>query len=184
MPKRIERIVEHQNRPYLFVPYDDAWPPKLQEVATVLKEVFGDEALLIEHVGSTAVPGMWAKPQIDILVTVKHFQNMPEFYEPMARYGYKAYGDYTSEGEEYFAHDNAVGVREISVHVLPDRHRWASELLDIRDYLRAHPDEVASYSRVKREANKEYPADYTNYFKAKLEAVLQIKQRAIAWRNQ
>ncbi len=183
MAIQVKKAAEHANRPYLFGRYDKSWPLRFQEAAKTLKQVFGNEAILIEHVGSTSVSGMWAKPQIDILVTVKHFQNVPKFFDAMAQQSYKSHGDYTSEGEEYFTLDNAEGVRETSVHVLPDGHRWAVDLLDMRDYLRTHAEEVEYYSRIKRETNKKYPTDYTNYYKGKLEAIHQIRRRASAWRG-
>jgi GrpB-like predicted nucleotidyltransferase (UPF0157 family) len=171
----------HANRPYAFGPYDPSWPVQFQEYSKNLREVFGSEIILLEHVGSTSVPGMWAKPQIDIVITVNHFEKIPEYYPDIQARGYKARGDYTSEGEEYFTLDNEEGTRLASVHVLPAGHRWATDLLDVRDYLRAHPKEVEYYSNVKRETNATYPADYTNYYKGKLEAIHTLRERAAKW---
>lgn len=177
------RQITHENRPYKFGSYDTNWPKMYTEQAKILKEIFGDEIVVVEHVGSTSIPGMWAKPQIDILVTVKHFDKIPEFYDMMKQHGYTPRGDYTNEGEQYFTKDTPDGNREVSVHVLPDGHLWAIDLLNFRDYLRIHPLEMQLYSDTKKQMNGKFPSDYTNYYKGKLKIVHQLRQRAAEWRR-
>ena len=183
MAIKIKKATEHTNRPYLFKPYDKLWPEKFQVEAARIRDLFGTNLVSIEHVGSTSIPGMWAKPQIDILVTVKRLEEVTKLYNAMASLGYVARGDWAGEGEEYFTYDNAEGVREVSVHVFPDGHRFAVDLLDVRDYLRTHPEDMEYYSRTKREANHKYPTDYTSYYKGKLGAIHEIRRRAAVWRG-
>jgi GrpB-like predicted nucleotidyltransferase (UPF0157 family) len=135
----------------------------------------------MEHIGSTSVPGMAAKPQIDVLVTVKDLAKLKDFYNPLAVAGFTARGDYTGEGEEYFTQDGPEGLRLSSVHVLPEDHVWAADLLRVRDYLRAHPAEAKAYSDTKLQAAATHPDDYNAYYQAKLKVIQGIRQRAANW---
>lgn len=183
MGTKNKKQIIHTNRPYKFRKYDPHWVKLFEDNAKILKEVFGDEIILLEHVGSTSIPDMWAKPQIDILITVKNFGKVPEFYEEMKKHGFTAHGDYTNEGEEYFTKDTPDGNREVSVHVLPVGHAWAADLLNFRDYLRSHPEEMQLYSNTKKQMNEQFPSDYTNYYKGKLETVHLLRKRAAQWRG-
>ena len=161
----------HKLRPYSFMPYDANWPKLYNKHANVLRKIFTHEIILLEHIGSTSIPGMWAKPQIDILITVKDFNKIPSFYDLMKTHGYTVRGDYTSEGEEYFTKDTPDGFREVSIHILPNGHPWAIDLIDLRDYLRSHPKEAKLYSDIKRKMNREFPNDYSSYFNGKRQTV-------------
>lgn len=183
MTSKEKKQIIHANRPYQFGPYSFDWSQIYEENAKMIREVLGNQIIFIEHIGSTSIPGMWAKPQIDMLVTVKNFGRIPEFYEQMLIIGYTAHGDYTKEGEEYFTKDTSEGIREVSIHILPDGHRWAVDLLDFRDYLRTHPSEVKYYATIKRKMNEKYPNDYTNYYKGKLQAIHAVRKRAAIWKG-
>lgn len=174
--------IVHENRPYAFEEYDPKWPVLFAEHADVIQDVLSAEALVVEHVGSTSVPGMSAKPQIDVLVIVKNLDTIPQYYEQMKQKGFTARGDYTNEGEEYFTKDGLDGTRQVSVHVLPDGHPWADELIAFRDYLRSHPNEMEYYRSAKREGNRMYPDDYTNYYIHKAPILKEVKKRALAWK--
>ena len=100
-PEAGQQII-HENRPYAFVTYDSAWPEMFTDYAGTIDEILGEEIVDLEHVGSTSVPGMSAKQQIDILVTVKNFEEVTNFYGTMTEKGFTPRGDYTNEGEEYF----------------------------------------------------------------------------------
>jgi GrpB-like predicted nucleotidyltransferase (UPF0157 family) len=182
-PNAGKQIV-HEDRPYSFGSYDPAWPDLFSQYAATLRETLGNEIDQLEHVGSTSVPGMAGKPQIDILVTVKDFPNIPAYYDKMQQKGFTPRGDYTNEGEEYFTKDGEDGSRQASVHVLPIGHRWAGELLAFRDYLRTHPEEMEYYRNAKQEAHRLYPNDYTNYYIRKDPVLKEVKARAIMWRHE
>jgi GrpB-like predicted nucleotidyltransferase (UPF0157 family) len=174
-------IVEHENRPYDFGSYDHDWPIKFSKISDEIKRILGDEIIAVEHIGSTSIPGMPSKPQLDVLVTVKNLNAIPSYYDQMQEHGYVARGDFTKEGEEYFTKDNANGKREVSVHVLPDGHRWVIELVAFRDYLRSNPTEMQLYAFTKEEMHKKFPDNYTEYYKGKLAVVLELLDRDIKW---
>ncbi len=174
--------IEHENRPYAFETYSSEWPVKFTEIAEVVQPALNGEVIAIQHVGSTSIPGMPSKPQIDVLVTVSDLSVIPSYYDAMQQIGYVARGDYTNEGEEYFTKDTPEGTREVSLHVLPEGHRWAIELMDFRDYLRTNPDAFAYYAHIKNEMHQKFPIDYTNYYKGKLPVVLELMKQAADWR--
>ncbi len=174
----------HTNRPYQIIPYDPHWAEKFQTHAATLHKIFGDTVVMLEHIGSTAIPGMWAKPQIDIVMTVKEFENVPTYYEAMQHAGYTPRGDWTGQmGEEYFTYDTSDGIREASIHVLPIGHKWATQLVDFRDYLLTHPDDLRRYADMKKELHQKHPSDYTSYYKGKVELVEELLDKAAAWRH-
>ncbi len=175
--------IEHANRPYVFEEYDTQWPQKFVTIAENITATLGEEIIEVEHVGSTSIPGMPSKPQIDVLVTVGNLNVIPSYYGAMQALGYITRGDYTNEGEEYFTKDDILGIREVSVHVLPEGHHWATELIDFRDYLRTHPDELKYYASTKREAQQTFPNDYTNYYKMKLPVIHELMKRAAEWHD-
>lgn len=175
--------IEHVNRPYAFEAYNDTWPQEYSGSANTISGTLGDEVVNVEHIGSTSIPGMPSKPQIDILVTVKDLSRIPLYYDAMQEQGYTSRGDYTNEGEEYFTKDTSEGVRTESIHVLPVGHHWAIELIDFRDYLKTHPDELVYYANAKEVARQQFPDDYTNYYKQKLPVVHELMKRAAEWRG-
>lgn len=181
-PDAGQQIV-HENRPYTFATYDDTWPIMFREFAASIRDALGDEIVDLQHVGSTSIPGMSAKPQIDILVTVKNFENVTNFYSKMSGKGFTPRGDYTNEGEEYFTKDGHDGARSVSVHVLPTGHHWAAELLAFRDYLRTHPEEMDYYRNIKEEAHRLFPDAYTHYYIHKDPVLKEIKSRALKWKQ-
>ncbi len=103
------------NRPYHIEAYNPDWPKQFEAQKAKLQSIVGDEVIRIEHMGSTAVPGLAAKPQIDVLVEVKNLETVPSFYDAMKSAGYQPKGDYTMTGEEYFTLDDTAGVRLASV---------------------------------------------------------------------
>src|SRR5690242_9210418 len=80
--------MEQRGRPYVVRAYDPDWVRRYEEEKTIITPIFADTALKIEHVGSTSIPGMWAKPQIDILVVVNKITDADKFISPMTALGY------------------------------------------------------------------------------------------------
>jgi GrpB-like predicted nucleotidyltransferase (UPF0157 family) len=132
----------------VLVPYDEQWPRLFSETADWLIPVFGSELIALHHIGSTAVPGLWAKPEIDVLACVTDVRQAGRWEPPLAARGFMRGGD-LSEGHLFFKR-NANGVRTHKLHVCVDGHRTADRMLRFRDHLRrsrAHRDEYASLKR-------------------------------------
>lgn len=169
-------ISNYKNRKYKIVPYNIAWPEQFAEQAKILKSIFSDEAVFIEHIGSTAVHGLSGKPTIDILILVEDISVVDRLKEQMEIVGYHSLGEYVTEGAHLFAkeHDNT---RICNIHVFQKNHPHVKEMLQLRDYLRAHPEVVNEYSKLKFDLAAKYPNDYGQYRKYKDEWMKKLKEK-------
>ncbi|WP_276356995.1 GrpB family protein [Cohnella caldifontis] len=128
------------------VPYDEEWTTLFQEEKGHLLKVFGDDAVDIQHFGSTSVPGMWAKPIIDVLIGVRSLELNGSITNGLIRLGYEGFGEAGVKGRLYFrkrrehAYNLAV--------VIWNGEQWVNNLL-IRDYLRNNPDIASQYGERK-----------------------------------
>ncbi|HEV2920340.1 MAG TPA: GrpB family protein, partial [Actinomycetota bacterium] len=130
------------------VAYDPGWPGRFAELGRELRAGLGEVALRIDHIGSTAVPGLAAKPIIDIQVSVAAFEPLEAFRVPLERLGYVYRADNPERTKRYFR--EPPGRRRTHVHVRRAgsfSEQWA---LLFRDYLRAHPAVAADYEAEKR----------------------------------
>jgi GrpB-like predicted nucleotidyltransferase (UPF0157 family) len=176
MPRRIQ-----------IVAYDPTWPSLYEAEAARLREVFGQEATAIHHIGSTAVPDLPAKPVIDIMVVIRDIRSIANFDPGMIGLGYRVRGecldDLGTPGRFYYSKD-IDGVRTHQAHVMQIGHREIAEKLAFRDYLRAHPHEAAAYANLKRRLAATNTQGIVEYIQGKDAFVKALTQRAMAWRKQ
>jgi GrpB-like predicted nucleotidyltransferase (UPF0157 family) len=161
------------------VAYDPAWPERFVELGRALRGGLGEVALRIDHIGSTAVPGLAAKPIIDIQVSVAAFEPLEAFRGPLERLGYVYRADNSERTKRYFR--EPPGRRRTHVHVRRAgsfSEQWA---LLFRDYLRAHPDAAAEYAAVKRRLALHYRDDRRAYTDAKGPFLWEVLRQADAW---
>lgn len=155
-------------------PYDPAWPHRFESEKIVLAEIFAGCDAAIEHVGSTAVPGLGAKPIIDVIVGVRRLADVERRIEALEEAGYEYVPQYEGELPErrYFRKPRR-GERLFHLHcVIEGRGFWERHLA-FRDYLRAHPETAAEYERLKRELAARVPKhEYTQAKSPFIEAVL------------
>lgn len=168
------------NRPYHIEQYNPDWARQFELQKIKLQDILGDKAIRVEHMGSTAVPGLAAKPQIDVLVEVQKLEDVPAFYDTMRSAGYEPKGDYTMTGEEYFTLDDENGIRLASVHIYPTGHPEIAFQISFREYLRSHPDEVENYGALKLSLQKQFPDDYKAYGKGKEQYINELRARVQA----
>jgi GrpB-like predicted nucleotidyltransferase (UPF0157 family) len=127
-------------------PPDDGWPARFEQEATRLRRLLGARADGIEHIGSTAVPGLWAKPIVDILIGVDEART-EEAARLIVSGGYEDLGEAGVSGRRYLRKRSPDAV---NVHLVqPGGALWRNNLL-LRDYLRANPAEAARYARHKQ----------------------------------
>ena len=156
-----------QKRDYSVVPYDPAWVNKFEELKKKIQTVFGEKALTIEHIGSTSIPGMSAKPVIDVLVTVTKFESFEKEKEHMAKLGYE-YGDNYIADETVIFFKTEDGDRKTeNIHICVRESYMANRFIRTRNYLRNHPDRAKEYSDLKVTLWKDMPDDYPAYREAK-----------------
>jgi len=156
------------------------WPLQYEAEAALLKLVFGDLLAEIHHIGSTAIPGIYAKPIIDIMPLVYDIAAVDSYNGVMEALGYEAWGEYGIPGRRYFP--RAPKRRTHQVHVFQLGAAEVPRHLAFRDYLRAHPDKAAIYSEHKRHVARDNPYDIFGYMDGKDALVKQLQAEAVAWR--
>jgi GrpB-like predicted nucleotidyltransferase (UPF0157 family) len=148
------------------VAHDPGWAARFEEERALLMEAIGEWAVGgIHHVGSTAVPGLEAKPIIDILVGVRDLETSRTCFAPLADIGY-LYAPYLPREMHWFCKPDPAR-RTHHLHLVPlDSQRYRDEL-DFRDRLRADPDLAERYLSLKRELATAHPDDREAYTYAK-----------------
>ena len=160
------RVVGHnrQGEPVEIAEYDPAWPMRFVEMRGQLAAALGDLAIRIDHVGSTAVAGLAAKPVIDIQVSVPDVEDEYAFREAVEGLGFEL--RWTEPGHRYFRPPPGMP-RLHQIHVCSHGSAWGRVHLLFRDYLRAHPDVAGRYVALKHEVAAQHPRDRVAYNDAK-----------------
>lgn len=163
--------------PIFLVEYDPSWPQMYADEAKHLRSLFGPDLVTrIEHYGSTSVPGLAAKPVIDIIVEVTSFEAAEREMIPVLDklgYGYDWYKGHLA----FFKGYDIDAPVKAHIHVAPAGHPLMDGLL-FRDYLRKHPDVAREYEKLKWALAEQYEYDREGYTEAKSEFVSEITERA------
>jgi GrpB-like predicted nucleotidyltransferase (UPF0157 family) len=142
--------------------YKIAWREAFEKERGRLSAMIGQFALAIEHIGSTAVPGLCAKPVIDIAVGIQELKAVKECIGPLSSIGYEYRGEAGLPGRHFFV-KGSMETRTQHLHVeLFNGPLWRSHIL-FRDYLRSHPKEAAAYAKMKRALAEKYSDDRDAY---------------------
>jgi GrpB-like predicted nucleotidyltransferase (UPF0157 family) len=158
-------------------PYDPSWPVAFERERAALEAAIGAWAAGgIHHVGSTAVPGLAAKPIVDILVGVEDLEGSRECFEPLARLEY-LYAAYLSEEMHWFCKPHP-DRRTHHLHLVPTSGRRYADELAFRDRLRTDPDTAMAYEALKRELAARFPADREAYTDGKSEFIRKVLAEA------
>jgi GrpB-like predicted nucleotidyltransferase (UPF0157 family) len=166
-----QRVVIH--------PYSETWPRLFAELGARLRAELGDVALRIDHVGSTAVPGLGAKPIVDVQISVARLDPIDAFRAPLGRLGFVHRADNPERTKRYFR--EAPGARRTHIHVRQAGTFSEQVPLLFRDYLRANATSAAEYEAVKRRCADEHARDRQGYVEAKSSFVWEVLKRADEW---
>jgi len=166
--------------------YDPTWPEMFEEERARLQAAIGEWAVAIEHVGSTAIPGIAAKPVIDIGVALRSYDDAPKCITPLVEMGYQCLGEYGIPGRIFFRKrtdaplpgqtHSGVG-RTHQVHMYAEGHSEYVQHILFRDYIRSHPIDARDYEQLKRRLAAEYD-DVEAYAQAKSDFVQRILSAA------
>jgi GrpB-like predicted nucleotidyltransferase (UPF0157 family) len=168
-------------RVVVVVPYDPAWPGEFQRAAGEIVAAMGATLLGIHHIGSTSVPGLHAKPVIDLLAIVADLVTVDGRAAEMTRLGYEAMGEFGIEGRRYFRRDDAAGRRTHQIHTFVDGSPHVTRHLAFRDFLRANPAIAKEYGDLKRRLAAAYPQDMEAYMDGKDGFIKETERRALDW---
>jgi GrpB-like predicted nucleotidyltransferase (UPF0157 family) len=163
-------------------PHNQDWAAEYQTIAAQLKPIFGKQLLLIEHIGSTSIPGIKAKPIIDVLIAVTDIGRVTEIVPAMETLGYDFRGERGIPGRQYFRMepDSSSGIH---IHVYQQGHEAITEKLDFRDYMRTHPDRAQAYSQLKEKLAEKFRQDRVTYTESKADFIVETIGLAADWRK-
>ena len=151
-------------RPIILVPYDQKWPDLFAIERDAILRACGGVILAVHHVGSTSIPGIAAKPVIDIMPVLARHDDGYGCIAAMERLGYVSRGEAGIERRHFFRKGEP---RSHHVHMFEDGHPEIGRHLRFRDYLRAHADEMRAYEALKRELAARFVDDVQAYADAK-----------------
>ncbi|MBR6402272.1 MAG: GrpB family protein [Eubacterium sp.] len=149
------------------LPYDEKWKQDFLMIKDELTSALGQLAMRIEHVGSTSVEGLSAKPIIDIDVVILDYTVFEEVVSALGTIGYQYEGDLGIAGREAFKYDGKDHLRKHHLYVCPSNSQELKRHIAFRDYLRTHSGAVREYSRIKEEGARIYPYDMDKYIEHK-----------------
>lgn len=165
--------------PIVIAPADPGWPGEFRDIAARLRAALDVTALRIDHVGSTSVPGLDAKPIIDIQVSVASLEPDRPYRHPLETLGYVFDASNPDRTKRYFG--QPPGARATHIHVRRAGSFDEQLNLLLRDYLRTHPKDAHDYARTKRELAGRFRNDREGYVQAKEPTIWSILVRAHDW---
>jgi GrpB-like predicted nucleotidyltransferase (UPF0157 family) len=163
------------------VPHNPNWRIQFKVESQLVTVALGETVVAVHHIGSTAIPGIDAKPIIDLLVEVKDITQVDGRRSAMESLGYEVMGEYGIPGRRFFRKDNPEGVRTHHVHIFNAGSAQVLRHLAFRDYLRAHADDAQHYSDLKRRLAAAYPTNIASYRDGKAGLIEELDHKAAAW---
>lgn len=170
------------NSEILIADHDPGWPDAFAREAERVRPAFGAVLVALHHIGSTAVPGLPAKPVIDMLAVVSNVDALDTRSRRFEELGYEVMGEFGLPGRRYFRRDDPHGVRTHQIHAYAQASSGEIERhLAFRDHLRAHHDAARAYATLKRMLASECQGDMGCYSDGKSAFVREVEQRAARW---
>ncbi len=165
-----------KTRKVVVVPYNAAWKSDFEAIKSEIISAIGDMIIGVEHVGSTSVEGMSAKPCIDIDLIIEDYSVFEAVVESLATIGYIHEGDLGIKGREAFKYTDKEHLMPHHLYVCPKDSEELRRHITFRDYLRSHPEAVKKYSAVKEKAAELFPNDIDGYIKYKSPCIEEIAE--------
>ncbi len=161
------------------VDYHRQWPDLFRREADCIQDACGDAVQTIEHIGSTSVPGLAAKPVLDIMPGLEELEDGDRMVEPMIALGYEYRGDYGIPGRHLFVRfEDNLSIVHAHAFVV-DSDQWIRHLSFCR-YLQRHADVAKEYERLKRDLAARHADDRDTYTDEKTDFIKSIESKARA----
>ena len=159
--------------------HDPSWTDRFEAEAAEIRHALPQELVVrVDHVGSTAVPGIAAKPVVDIQLSLTSMTPRSAYRDPLVRLGFRWVPDPWDDDHDFFSRDDAGGERAVHVHACRAGGPWERRHLAFRDALRADPVTAAAYERLKVELAAAHPNDVYGYTDAKSTFIRDVEERA------
>lgn len=154
--------------------YREDWAAEFARESAKVALALGGCAPVIHHIGSTAIPGIRAKPIIDMLVEVADLEKVDAAVPAMTALGYESLGEFGIAGRRYFRKDAADGRRTHQIHVFAAGSPQITRHIAFRDFLRGNPDKAVEYDTLKADLAARFPSDISAYTDGKDEFIREI----------
>lgn len=161
-------------RRVVVIPYNGQWKNDFEMIRRYLLTAIKDNIVAIEHVGSTSVEGLSAKPIIDIDIVIKDYSVFNALINNLQLIGYTHEGDLGIKDREAFDYKGNVNLPHHHLYVCPEFSKELHRHITFRDYLRNSPEAVEKYSKVKEEGAKMFPEDIEGYIAFKSPCIEEI----------
>ena len=159
--------------------YDPAWPLKYETEKEKIEAILEHNCIALYHIGSTSVPGLAAKPIIDIMAAVRSLEQADAAAEKFSRIGYEYLGEFGIPGRRYLRKGGDERTHQIHIFQADDRKNIERHLA-FRDYLRTHEEECREYAALKKELARRFPYDIDGYCDGKEEFVRAMEKQALS----
>ncbi|TFG97999.1 GrpB family protein [Candidatus Thorarchaeota archaeon] len=163
------------------VSYDSNWPEQYKQEIIRIKTVLGMEIVSTHHIGSTSIPGMSAKPIIDILLEVKNIEKIDNYNDEMISLGYEPRVELGISCRRYFSREKPLDVRTHHVHAYQKDNIELDRHLAFREYMIAHPEDADIYSELKMVLARRFQWDIDGYISGKHVYMERMEKVAVAW---
>ena len=163
------------------VPHDPRWKMAFDDEAKAIEQAFGNTPVHLHHIGSTAIPGILAKPIIDLLGMVRTLAEADAKAPALEHLGYEVLGAYGIEGRRYFRKTDRSGTRTHHLHIFEEGSQHVERHLAFRDYLMAHPLVAQEYSSLKQRLTLGSKPTWEAYLGGKDPFVRRVEPQAVAW---
>ena len=153
----------------IIVDYNPQWPSMYEQEKARIQDAIGEYLIDIQHVGSTSILGLSAKPIIDIMAVIRHISLVEQCVKPLEALDYAYKGENGIPGRHYFRKPSDITTmpRLVHLHIVEKGHeQWAMMQL-FREYLRLHPESAQQYDVLKRELAAKFGSDRVGYTDAK-----------------
>ncbi|MCE7997307.1 MAG: GrpB family protein [Rhodobiaceae bacterium] len=157
-------LKKHAADPVVLAAHDSAWADQFAGLAAQMKAVCADKFVTIHHIGSTSVPGLAAKPLIDMMPELRRHEDGPSLVPLLEPLGFLYFGAYGIEGRHFFRRKGDV---DVNVHMFETGHIEIERHLVFRDALRSDPKLLAAYQGMKEELAARFPNDVDSYARSK-----------------
>ena len=166
--------------PVTLVAYSPEWPRMAASHAERLR-VLGSNLVIVHHIGSTSVPGLAAKPIIDLMPLVTDLADLDRARWRVEALGYNWHGELGMSGRRYCTLSDAAGVRVVQLHFFSADSPQVARHIAFREYLRAHPESAIAYEKEKRRARDLHPGDSHAYTDEKAAWIRDTEAKALIW---
>lgn len=163
-----------QTRKVYVETYNPEWKKDFERIKNEISSAIGDLIVGIEHIGSTSVEGLSAKPCIDIDIVIRDYSVFDELVRLLDAIGYIHEGDLGIKDRQAFKYTDKPHLRSHHLYVCPQNSEELMRHVAFRDYLRAHPNARAKYSAVKEKAAELFPNDINGYMAYKSSCIEEL----------